>query len=68
MTMRSRAAVAPYPGARFLFQDVDLGGPRQDETLIRIVACRICHTDIAARDGMFGLRGANATEDAFSGA
>ena len=55
MAIRSRAAVAPHPGARFLFKDVDLDGPRQDETLIRIVACGICHTDIAARDGMFGL-------------
>ena len=55
MTIRSRAAVAPRPGARFLFEDVDIDGPRQDETLIRIVACGICHTDLAARDGMFGM-------------
>ncbi len=55
MTIRSSAAVAPHPGARFLFKDVDLEDPRHDETLIRIVACGICHTDIAARDGMFGM-------------
>ncbi|MGA3114039.1 MAG: NAD(P)-dependent alcohol dehydrogenase [Syntrophobacteraceae bacterium] len=55
MTIRTRAAVAPHPGARFLIQDVDLDAPGRDETRIRIVACGICHTDLAARDGMFGL-------------
>ena len=55
MTIRSRAAVALHPGARFLIQDVDLDAPGRDETRIRIVACGICHTDLAARDGMFGL-------------
>jgi aryl-alcohol dehydrogenase len=45
----------PKPGARFIFRDVDLDDPRSDETLVRIVACGVCHTDIAARDGAFGL-------------
>jgi aryl-alcohol dehydrogenase len=55
MTIRTRAAVAPSPGADFIFKDVELDDPRADEVLVRIVACGICHTDLAARDGMFGL-------------
>ncbi len=55
MTIRTRAVVAPNPGARFVFRDVLLDGPRRDEALVRIVACGVCHTDIAARDGIFGL-------------
>ncbi len=55
MTIRSRAAVVRSAGAGFSFQDVDLDGPGQDETVVRIVACGICHTDIAAREGVFGL-------------
>lgn len=55
MTIRTHAAVAPSPGAAFIFKDVELDTPRPYEALIRIVACGICHTDVAARDGMFGL-------------
>ncbi len=55
MPVRTRAAVVSQPGGSFLFQDVELDGPRQGEVLVRMVACGICHTDIAARDGLFGL-------------
>jgi len=55
MTIRTRAAVVPGPGASFIFEDVDLDDPRPDETLVRMVACGVCHTDLAAREGMFGL-------------
>ncbi len=55
MTTRTRAAVAAKPGAPFIFEDVELEAPHPDEVLVRTVACGICHTDIAARDGLFGL-------------
>ena len=55
MTIRTRAAVVSRPGGPFVFQDVELDGPRPGEALVRMVACGICHTDIAARDGLFGL-------------
>ena len=54
MSIRTRAAVVSQPGGPFLFQDVELAGPRPEEVLVRMIACGICHTDIAARDGMFG--------------
>jgi aryl-alcohol dehydrogenase len=55
MPIRTRAAVVSQPGGPFLFQDVELDGPRPGEALVRIIGCGICHTDIAARDGLFGL-------------
>ena len=55
MTVRTRAAVAAHPGADFAFRDIELDDPRPDEALVRITACGICHTDLAARDGLFGL-------------
>ena len=55
MSIRTRAAVVSQPGGSFLFQDVELDGPRPGEALVRMIACGICHTDIAARDGLFGL-------------
>lgn len=44
------AAVLREPGGAFRFESLRLDGPRPDEVLVRIVACGICHTDLAARD------------------
>ncbi len=55
MSIGTRAAVVSQPGGSFRFQDVELDGPLPGEVLVRIIACGICHTDIAARDGLFGL-------------
>lgn len=54
--MRTRAAVVHRRGGLFTFEDVVIDTPRSDEVLVRIVACGICHTDIAARDGLFATR------------
>ncbi len=55
MTVRSRAAVVHQRGGSFTFEDVEIDNPRPDEVLVRIIACGICHTDIAARDGLLGM-------------
>jgi aryl-alcohol dehydrogenase len=55
MTVRTRAAVVHQRGGTFTFEDVEIDGLRPDEVLVRIVACGICHTDIAARDGFFDM-------------
>lgn len=55
MTIRTRAAVVAHPGADFAFRDIELDPPERDEVLVRITACGICHTDLAARDGQFGM-------------
>jgi len=56
MTIRTRAAVVRRRGGPFLFEDVEIDDPRADEALVRMVACGICHTDIAGRDGALGMR------------
>ena len=56
MAMRTRAAVVRHPGGDFEYEEVELESPRPDEVLVRMIACGVCHTDIAARDGLFGLR------------
>jgi len=53
MTVRSRAALVRQCGGPFALEEVEIDDPRADELLVRIVACGICHTDIAARDGLF---------------
>lgn len=72
MTIPARAAVVHHPGGPFVMEDVELDDPRPDEVLVRMVGCGICHTDIAARDGLFGSEfpavfgheGAGVVEDA----
>jgi aryl-alcohol dehydrogenase len=55
MKTRTRAAVVHRQGGAFTFEEIELDDPRPDEVLVRIVACGVCHTDIAARDGLFSM-------------
>ncbi len=48
--MKITAAVVRNPEGEFLLEQCDLADPRAGEVLLRIEACGICHTDIAARD------------------
>ncbi|RJF94328.1 NAD(P)-dependent alcohol dehydrogenase [Oleomonas cavernae] len=53
--MEITAAVARSGEADFVIQQVELDAPREDEILVRIVGVGLCHTDLVARDGAFGL-------------
>lgn len=53
--MKISAAVASKPGARFEAREVELGELRPDEVLVEVRGVGLCHTDIAARDGIYGL-------------
>lgn len=55
MAVQTRAAVVREPCGPFVFEEITLDDPQPDEVLVRIIACGICHTDIAARDGLIGL-------------
>ena len=46
--MKTRAAIAFTPGAPLEVCEVDLAPPGQDEVLVKIEACGICHTDVTA--------------------
>ena len=49
------AALAREPHSKFQFQQVSLAELRPDEIIVEIRGVGICHTDIAARDGIYGL-------------
>jgi aryl-alcohol dehydrogenase len=50
MTVTARAAICRGSDTPFEIHDVAIDDLRADELLIRIVACGICHTDMAVRD------------------
>jgi aryl-alcohol dehydrogenase len=50
MTVSARAAICRGNSEPFAIHDVTLDELRPDELLVRIVACGICHTDMAVRD------------------
>ncbi|MCX6401117.1 MAG: NAD(P)-dependent alcohol dehydrogenase [Propionibacteriales bacterium] len=45
-TLRTTALVVNEPGGDFVFTEVELDEPREDEVLVRIVATGLCHTDL----------------------
>jgi aryl-alcohol dehydrogenase len=69
--MKIKAAVVNEPGGEFSLEQLELGDPRDDEVLVRMVATGICHTDLAGRDmhlpiplppSVFGHEGAGIVE------
>lgn len=50
MTTAAQAAICYGGDVPFAIEAVTLDEPRADEVLVRIHACGICHTDMAARD------------------
>ena len=68
------AAVVRRPGI-FEFEQVSIDAPREQEVLVRIVGCGVCHTDLSARDqhlpvklpAVLGHEGSGIVEDVGSG-
>ena len=50
MSVAARAAICRARDAPFTIEEIALDEPREDEVLVRIAACGICHTDMAVRD------------------
>lgn len=69
--MRTTVAIVNEQGGDFVFDEVDLDGPRADEVLVRIVATGLCHTDITMKGflpaemfpNVFGHEGAGVVEE-----
>ncbi len=49
--MKSRAAVAVEAGKPLEIEEVEVGGPKTGEVLVRIVATGVCHTDAYTLSG-----------------
>jgi len=50
MTTSAQAAICRGNAEPFTIQDVTLDALRPDELRVRVVACGVCHTDMAVRD------------------
>jgi aryl-alcohol dehydrogenase len=48
--MRARAAILRSGDGEFSVEDVEVGEPRPDEVLVRMVATGMCHTDLLSRE------------------
>ena len=51
--MDIKAAVIREKGGKFLIEDLQIGDPREDEVLVRVAGCGLCHTDLATRDQFY---------------
>jgi aryl-alcohol dehydrogenase len=68
--MKIKAAVVFEKNGAFSMEQLDLGDPRDDEVIVRIVGAGICHTDLGGRDqhipiplpSVFGHEGAGIIE------
>ena len=49
--MRIKAAVVYEPGAPYVFEDVDLDGPKTGEVLVKVIASGYCHSDHGVAHG-----------------
>jgi Zn-dependent alcohol dehydrogenase len=47
----AKAAVVRKVGAPFTIEQIEVGAPREDEVLVRIVGAGVCHTDALCRSG-----------------
>jgi aryl-alcohol dehydrogenase len=54
--MQVSAAVTRENGGPFILENLRIDEPRRDEVLVRIVGVGLCHSDVIARDGAFGLK------------
>jgi aryl-alcohol dehydrogenase len=69
--MKTTVVVVNGPGQDFLFEEVEIDGPRADEVVVRIIASGICHTDLSLREQLpaemfprvFGHEGAGVVEE-----
>ncbi|HZO50902.1 MAG TPA: alcohol dehydrogenase catalytic domain-containing protein, partial [Gaiellaceae bacterium] len=50
----SQAAVCHAFGRPHALEQVLLREPREDEVLVRVEACAVCHSDVSAADGAWG--------------
>jgi aryl-alcohol dehydrogenase len=68
--MKIKAAVVREKSGPFRIEEIELDEPREDEVLVRVVGCGLCHTDLVARDqdqpaplpAVFGHEGSGIVE------
>ena len=51
MSLTARAYFLDAPGAPLACRELDLPGPGPDEAIVSVIACGLCHTDLAFASG-----------------
>ena len=51
---KCKAMVAEKKGEDLVLKDVPVQKPEQGQILIKTLACGVCHSDDAVREGLFG--------------
>ena len=68
--MKIKAAVVKEKSGPFVIEEVEIDEPRDNEILVRMVGCGLCHTDLSAQHGylpvkypgIFGHEGSGVVE------
>ncbi len=55
--MRARGVIAREPGEPGVVEEFTIDPPGPGEVLVRILASGVCHTDLSAKNGVFGTSG-----------
>lgn len=53
----ARGVIARTPGAPGVIEEFTIDAPQAGEALVRILASGVCHTDLSAKNGVFGTSG-----------
>ncbi|MGI8963457.1 MAG: zinc-binding dehydrogenase [Thermomicrobiales bacterium] len=56
-TITARGVIARTPGEPGTIEKFTIEAPEAGEALVRILASGVCHTDLSAKNGMFGTSG-----------
>jgi S-(hydroxymethyl)mycothiol dehydrogenase len=56
-TTTARGVIARNPGEPGVIEEFTIDAPQADEVLVRILASGVCHTDLSAKNGVFGTSG-----------
>jgi Zn-dependent alcohol dehydrogenase len=55
--IRARGVIARTPGAPGEIEEFLIDQPQANEVLVKIIASGVCHTDLSAKNGVFGTDG-----------
>jgi S-(hydroxymethyl)mycothiol dehydrogenase len=56
-TITARGAIAREPGQPAVIEEFTIDAPGPGEARVRILASGVCHTDLSAKNGVFGTEG-----------
>ena len=56
-TITARGVIARTPGAPGEIEEFTIDAPEAGEVIVRIIASGVCHTDLSAKNGVFGTSG-----------